>query len=99
MLRVFDLLYLMLSAYIANMAPPFVKYWRGWNRPINKRRLGNHKTVIGFVMGVLAAVVITYAQSCIEWSGNVISYSNWPMLGLALGFGAMGGDALKSLFK
>jgi len=25
--------------------------------------------------------------------------SNWPILGLALGFGAMGGDALKSLFK
>jgi len=28
-----QLLYFMAPAYLANMAPPFVRYWKGWNRP------------------------------------------------------------------
>jgi CDP-2,3-bis-(O-geranylgeranyl)-sn-glycerol synthase len=31
MLRLAQLFYLMLPVYFANMAPPFVKYWSGWN--------------------------------------------------------------------
>ena len=31
--RLVQLSYLMLPAYAANMAPPLVKYWRGWNPP------------------------------------------------------------------
>ena len=61
------LVYLMAPAYLGNMAAPFVKYWKGWNRPISERWLGAHKTVAA--------------------------------LGLALGIGALGGDALKSLVK
>lgn len=99
LIKVFQLLYLMLPAYAANMAPPFVKYWRGWNRPLNRRLLGEHKTIVGFMLGVLAALFVAYAQSCIDWNGNLVDYSNGSVLGLALGFGAMGGDSLKSLFK
>ena len=99
LIKVFQLLYLMLPAYAANMAPPFVKYWRGWNRPLNRRLLGEHKTIVGFMLGVLAALLVAYAQSCIGWNGNLVDYSNGSVLGLALGFGAMGGDSLKSLFK
>ena len=99
LIRVFQLLYLMLPASAANMAPPFVKYWRGWNPPLNRKLLGEHKTVIGFMLGVLAALFVAYAQSCIDWSGNLVDYSDWSAIGLALGFGAMGGDSLKSLFK
>lgn len=29
-MRLFELAYLMLPAYVANMAPRFVKYWHGW---------------------------------------------------------------------
>jgi CDP-2,3-bis-(O-geranylgeranyl)-sn-glycerol synthase len=29
------LLYVMAPAYTANMAPPLVKFWHGWNRPIS----------------------------------------------------------------
>ena len=29
----------------------------------------------------------------------MVDYANWPALGLALGIGALGGDALKSLVK
>lgn len=94
-----QLAYLLLPAYLANMAPPFVKYWPGWNRPISERWLGAHKTVAGFAVGVAMAILTTLVQSRINWDGALISYADWPLLGLAIGFGAMGGDALKSLLK
>jgi CDP-2,3-bis-(O-geranylgeranyl)-sn-glycerol synthase len=97
--QILQLLYLLLPAFLANMAPPFVKYWPGWNRPIHQRWLGAHKTVIGFALGMVASIVATYAQSKLHWDGALISYANWPLLGLAIGFGAMSGDALKSLCK
>ncbi len=93
------LLYLMLPAYLANMAPPFTRFWRGWNRPINRRRLGEHKTVMGFFAGLTVAVATTFVQSKIHWHEDLLHYSRWPLLGTAFGFGAMGGDALKSYLK
>lgn len=92
-----QLLYLMAPAYLANMAPPFLKYWKGWNRPISRRWLGEHKTVMDFALGV--AVGAACAQWAIDWEGSLVSYRDWPLIGLALGVGAMGGDALKSFFK
>lgn len=99
MLRFAQLIYLMLPVYVANMAPPFVKYWPGWNRPISRRWLGDHKTVVGFLLGVAAATVITFMQSLIGWREGLAPYDQWLLLGLACGIGAMGGDALKSLLK
>jgi CDP-2,3-bis-(O-geranylgeranyl)-sn-glycerol synthase len=98
--RLLELIYLLLPAYCANMAPPFVKFWRGWNRPIHRGWLGDHKTVIGFVSGVLAALLVAYAQSRLEigidrlWRPDV-----WLAVGLAQGMGAMCGDVIKSFFK
>jgi CDP-2,3-bis-(O-geranylgeranyl)-sn-glycerol synthase len=99
MLRFAQLFYLMLPVYFANMAPPFVKYWSGWNRPISRRWLGDHKTVVGFLLGVAIATVITFMQSLIAWREGLTPYDRWLTLGLACGFGALGGDALKSLIK
>jgi len=99
MLKLCQLIYLMLPAYFANMAPPFVRFWRGWNRPISERRLGAHKTVLGFAAGVTAAVIVAYAQAHIGWSGSLMDYSHWWLIGLSLGFGAMAGDSIKSYFK
>jgi CDP-2,3-bis-(O-geranylgeranyl)-sn-glycerol synthase len=99
MLRFAQLFYLMLPVYFANMAPPFVKYWSGWNRPISRRWLGDHKTVVGFLLGVAVATVITFIQSLIAWREGLAPYDRWLTLGLACGFGALGGDALKSLIK
>jgi CDP-2,3-bis-(O-geranylgeranyl)-sn-glycerol synthase len=99
MYKLAQLLYLMAPAYLANMAPPFLKYWKGWNRPISKRWLGEHKTVGGFALGVTVAIGAAYVQSAIDWEGSLVSYDNWPLIGLALGFGALGGDTLKSFFK
>jgi CDP-2,3-bis-(O-geranylgeranyl)-sn-glycerol synthase len=99
MSNIVQLVYLMLPAYMANMTPPFVRYWKGWNRPISQRWLGDHKTVVGFCSGVVVAVAVTFVQSRIAWHAGLLPYTQWPLLGLAFGFGAMGGDSLKSLLK
>jgi CDP-2,3-bis-(O-geranylgeranyl)-sn-glycerol synthase len=99
MLRIAQLLYFMAPAYFANMAPPFQKYWTRWNRPISERWLGSHKTAIGFSLGVLAALLTTLAQSRIDWRGALLSYDEWPTLGLRFGIGAMAGDSVKSFVK
>ena len=97
--HVVQLVYLMLPAYLANMAPPFTRYWPGWNRPISRRWLGDHKTVVGFCAGLAVGLLVTFVQSEIHWSKGLLPYAQWPLLGLAFGFGAMAGDSLKSLLK
>ena len=92
-------MYLMLPAYLANMAPPFTRFWRGWNRPISRRWLGEHKTVMGFFAGLMVAMVTTFVQSKIHWREGLLPYAWWPLLGIAFGFGTMGGDAIKSFLK
>lgn len=99
MYRLSQLVYLMAPAYLANMAPPFLKYWKGWNRPISRRWLGEHKTVAGVLLGVLVALLAAWAQSLIDWDGSLVPYDHWPLIGLGLGAGALGGDLVKSLFK
>ena len=97
--RLLQLSYLMLPAYAANMAPPFVKYWRGWNRPIAARHLGHHKTVVGFAAGVCAGVGAAFVQSRIAWTGGLAGHDDWLPIGLRLGIGAMAGDSAKSFAK
>lgn len=97
--RVPQLLYFMAPAYAANMAPPFVRFWKGWNRPISRRWLGAHKTIVGAGLGVLTAVVATFVQSRIPWDGALTAYEDWVGLGLRFGVGAMAGDVAKSFVK
>lgn len=97
--RLLQLAYFMLPAYCANMAPPFIRYWRGWNRPIHERLLGRHKTVLGFLAGVATGVLVTWVQYGIHAPWSLVNYQHWLLLGLGLGGGAMLGDALKSLVK
>lgn len=97
--RVEQLLYLLAPAYFANMAPPFSRFWPGWNRPINERWFGAHKTVVGAAVGVSVAILIALIQSAIAWRGSIVDYGRWPLIGLLLGVGAMGGDIVKSFLK
>jgi CDP-2,3-bis-(O-geranylgeranyl)-sn-glycerol synthase len=99
MQRLLDLIYLMLPVYAANMAPPFSRFLPGWNRPISRRWLGEHKTVIGFLLGVVTAMAVTYMQHQLAWERSLIFYDDWFALGAALGAGAMIGDCTKSFFK
>lgn len=89
----------MIPAWLANMAPPFARFWRGWNRPIHRNLLGDHKTVIGFVLAVGVGFLATAMQSIALPSAYWRSPDDWPWLGLAFGLGTAGGDALKSLVK
>lgn len=97
--RLLQLAYFMLPAYCANMAPPFTRYWHGWNRPIHERLLGGHKTVLGVLAGVATGVLVAGMQSRIHAPWSLVDYRHWLLLGLGLGGGAMLGDALKSLIK
>lgn len=97
--RLITLLYFMAPAYLANMAPPFLRYWKGWNSPIHERLLGSHKTVLGFASGVLAGVLAAAAQAWIAVPSVWTRQARWPWMGLAFGLGAMTGDSLKSLLK
>lgn len=98
-IRLLQLAYFMAPAYCANMVPPFVRYWSGWNRPIHERWFGGHKTIIGFLAGVGAAVLATAVQRLIEAPFSLVSYERWVVLGLGFGVGAMAGDSAKSFFK
>lgn len=97
--RALQLLYFMAPAYLANMAPPFVRYCRGWNRPIHAPSLGGHKTVLGFALGVVTAVCAAAAQKSLDLPSSIAGYDDWFGLGLSFGIGAMAGDCLKSYFK
>jgi CDP-2,3-bis-(O-geranylgeranyl)-sn-glycerol synthase len=46
-----------------------------------------------------AASIATFVQSKVNWGGGLLPYADWPLVGLALGFGAMAGDSIKSLLK
>ena len=93
------LAYFMAPAYCANMAPPFVRYWHGWNRPIHVRWFGSHKTIVGFGIGVVAGLAATAMQYWIDASFFLVDYEHWIALGLGFGLGAMAGDATKSFIK
>lgn len=99
MSRITELLYLMMPAYLANMTPPFTRFWHGWNAPVSERWLGSHKTVVGALAGILVALGAAFVQSRMDWTGSLVDYRQWPLIGLLLGAGAIGGDILKSFFK
>jgi CDP-2,3-bis-(O-geranylgeranyl)-sn-glycerol synthase len=89
----------MVPAYAANMAAAVAKFWPGWNRPISSRWLGDHKTVVGFLLGVTAGILASYLQSRISRLPGGLPSPPWLAVGLAQGVGAMVGDTLKSFFK
>jgi CDP-2,3-bis-(O-geranylgeranyl)-sn-glycerol synthase len=93
------LLYLMAPVYAANMAASLAPLFPGKPRPISERWLGGHKTWRGVALAVVAAVLTTWAQARWEWSGGLLRYADWLVLGLACGLAAMAGDCAKSFVK
>ncbi|MEK6869455.1 MAG: CDP-2,3-bis-(O-geranylgeranyl)-sn-glycerol synthase, partial [Nanoarchaeota archaeon] len=104
--------YFMLPAYFANMAPVVAKnMFRKLTLPIdfniklgNSPILGKNKTYRGLIAGILIAVIVAYIQFFLD--GNnifadlaLLDYSNWLLIGLLLGFGAIFGDLAKSFVK
>lgn len=109
LLIVLQALYFFLPAYVANMAPVFAHALHlPGEQPISARYFGEHKTVRGFVAGVVAALAVLFLQKVLYETGytfvqdiSLLNYSAISMLlyGFAFGAGAIGGDVLKSFFK
>lgn len=93
--------YLMIPAYLANMAPAlfgrfFPRIPMDLGISLGKVRIfGDNKTWGGFVSGVVVAVIVGFALSKIYWPFD-FSAIYWSAL---LGVGALVGDAVKSFFK
>jgi len=72
-----------------------------------KRILGNHKTFRGFVAAIVSGVLFCSAEVWLyntvpfirQWVFINYSHINPVLLGGLLGFGALFGDTVKSLFK
>lgn len=107
-------IYFALPAMFANMAPVCCKnYLKFLAKPIDggkkwngKPILGQHKTWRGFVVGIIAAVIVVFIQRLLyQYSVFAnISYINYKkesvfLVGFLFGFGALFGDAIKSLIK
>jgi CDP-2,3-bis-(O-geranylgeranyl)-sn-glycerol synthase len=89
----------MAPAYAANMSAPLIKYWNGWNRPISRRWLGSHKTVMGFAAGLLGALATAFAQHVLGYDTGIADDRGWVECGSRFGLGAMVGDSAKSFVK
>lgn len=94
-----QLAWFMLPAYAANMAPPFARFWPGWNRPLHAATLGSHKTVAGVALGLLAGFATAGLQAASNVTTSWPAGAHWAWIGLGFGAGAMAGDCLKSYFK
>ena len=70
------------------------------NRPI----LGQNKTFRGLIFGIIFAIIIAFIQF-ILYNNNIlvdiaiIDYSNWLLIGVLLGSGAIFGDLVMSFVK
>ena len=100
-------LYFMLPAYFANMAPIIVKkLFNFLAKPIDfgkklngKPIFGKNKTWRGLVFGVVFGIIVAYLQFVVKSPLDIVDYSNWLMLGLLMGFGAIFGDMIESFVK
>ena len=101
-------------ANVCAFASGKIRFLRPFNYPVDfglhlrgKRILGSHKTLRGFVVGIIAAIIGVYLQvffyNIFPWQQRIfpISYDaiNPVLFGFLLGFGALAGDSIKSFFK
>lgn len=101
-------LWFFLPAGIANMAPVFVSRWpllKHWNTPLDrghswrgKRLFGDNKTWRGLLAGTIVAALVSVLQQ-LTWPMPELALPNAFLVGAALGFGALAGDAIASFIK
>jgi CDP-2,3-bis-(O-geranylgeranyl)-sn-glycerol synthase len=114
MMLLIQVLWFIAPAGLANMSAVFAaKLFPRYTFPLdgnrtfrNKRILGDHKTVRGLLFGILTGYLIFLLQKhLVSTYAYVESFTVFPykstsdLIGILFGFGALGGDALKSFFK
>jgi CDP-2,3-bis-(O-geranylgeranyl)-sn-glycerol synthase len=103
-IRIIELIVMMAPAYIANMAPTFLRFWHGPNPPVSQKWLGDHKTIGGFIVATFAGIVVAWmiakasSTGLLDWVALPI-VENWFWFGSSMGFAAILGDSIKSFFK
>lgn len=113
-MMILQALYFALPMYIANMLPVIGKKIPLLGCPLDggilfrgKRLLGKNKTWRGLVLGGVGGIVVVYLQQYFQANTKFaqdLSLLDYAVidpitLGLAMGAGALIGDALKSFFK
>ncbi|MBN2112309.1 CDP-archaeol synthase [Candidatus Woesearchaeota archaeon] len=110
---ILKLLYFMIPAYLANMAPPLAKnILKFMAVPIDRGKewggkpiLGKNKTwrgiFVGTAVSTLAFLLQKYLYSFESFkAASMIDYSTATIwIGVLLGFGALFGDSVESFFK
>ncbi len=94
-----ELVLFILPAYVSNAFPVIVYRFSPWRKPLDfgrrffdgKRILGDHKTIDGFIGGVLMGILTSYVLSLIGYHDI--------LKGAVLSIGAMVGDSLGSFVK
>jgi CDP-2,3-bis-(O-geranylgeranyl)-sn-glycerol synthase len=109
MTETLEALYLFLPAFVANGMPIIARKIPGlnkWNTPISAALFGKNKTYRGFAAGVLSAVLVAVIQYAVRDMVPVLpavrlhtTLDQSMLVGLLLGFGALGGDLVKSFAK
>ncbi|MFH2020457.1 MAG: CDP-archaeol synthase [archaeon] len=109
--EILQVIYFMLPAYAATIAPVFANKISFLNFPVDfgyklgKCRLfGKNKTYRGFFFGTIAALMVALAQANLYQISairkiSLVDYNNPALTGFILGFGALFGDLVKSFFK
>lgn len=107
-------IYLALPVIVANSVPLLIRpYFKFLDHPLdlnkqwnNKPILGKNKTWRGLIFGTLSGILIIYLQKFLyhyDFFKNIshINYQteNILLIGFLLSFGALFGDAIKSLIK
>lgn len=94
------ILYLFLPAGVANLTPPVLTRFFGPGRPIDGGRtwrgkpvFGEHKTWQGLIGGTMTGTVFFIVQHFFD------HYRIPLMAGIAMSFGALAGDLVKSFVK
>ncbi|MEK7653412.1 MAG: CDP-2,3-bis-(O-geranylgeranyl)-sn-glycerol synthase [Patescibacteria group bacterium] len=114
-LLVFKSFYLILPAYLANMAPVIfdkLGWFRSLARPVDGGRkigrdfvFGRSKTWRGFVAGAIFGLVVSFIQYLLTVNDFFASISlvdyqkDFLIFGVWAGLGAISGDLVKSFFK
>jgi CDP-2,3-bis-(O-geranylgeranyl)-sn-glycerol synthase len=104
-------IWLFLPAGVANMAPILFRKIPLLNYPIdfklrfrNKPLFGKNKTWRGLIVGIITATIFTLIQTLLykfipSWYLFEYTYTNFYIIGILLGAGALVGDFVESFFK
>lgn len=96
-----------IPAGVSNMSPVFanrIPYYNRWDTPVDfgkswrgSRIFGDHKTWRGIVAGTVLGSVVGLGIAATYLKND--STAVWPLYFVAMSFGALAGDAIKSFFK